>query len=203
MPVLGLIAATALAAAQWPTPVVADSDYPQGALLKEKSAVTTLDILVGPDGRVVKCATSGIRGDEQLAADMCDIAKRKKAVPARDGSGKPAFGYRHEFAALILPGTAQADQIGDIRAAPDLDIEVASVPAGTRTPLLVGLTVAVDKGGTATDCEYDGTALAAFGKVACQQVNGMAFDKLTDAGGSPVGYVRPLIVRFSLPTAGG
>lgn len=198
MPVLALIAASALAAAKWSTPVVAADDYPQTALLKQKSAVTMLELVIDPGGKVLKCTPSGTLGDAQLASDMCDIAKRKKAVPARDAAGTPVFGYRRDFGVLVLPGTAQADQIGDVRATPDIDIEVASVPAGTTTPVFVELTVAVDKAGKTAGCEFSSASPSAFAKVACQQVSGMAFDKLTDASGAPVGYVRSMVVRFSL-----
>jgi hypothetical protein len=199
MPVLGLIVATALVAAEWPTPVVADADYPRTALLKQKSAATLLEIVTDPEGKVVKCTASASVGDDQLASEMCGIAKRKKANPARDASGRAAFGFRREFASLSLPGTYQADQIGNFGPAPDVDIQVASVPAGSPTPVLVDLTIAVDKTGKTTGCEYSkGNSAAAFAAVACKQVKTMEFDKLTDANGAPISYVRPVSVRFSL-----
>lgn len=203
MPALALIAATALSAAQWPAPLVTDHDYPGGALLKEKSAATMLDLVIDPRGNVVKCTTSGVLGDAQLASSMCDIAKRKKALPARDAAGKPAFGFRRDFATLTLPGTHQADEIDSFGPAPDVDIEVASVPAGTHSPVLVNLTIGVDKTGKTTSCEYGTGASSAFAAVACKQVAQMAFDKLTDGSGAPVSYIRPVSVRFSLAKPGG
>lgn len=204
MPVLGLIAASALAAAEWRSPPVSDGDYPTTALIKQKSAASMLEVLIGPDGKVVKCTQTAVLGDEQLAAEMCAIAKRKKANPARDAAGKPAFGFRREFASLMLPGTYQADQIGEIGPTPDVEIEVASIPAGSPNPVLVNLTIGVDKSGKTTACKYaQGNWAAAFGKVACDQVKAMEFDKVTDAGGAAVSYVRPISVRFSLASKTG
>ena len=204
MPILAAIAATALSAARWQGPVVSDDDYPGGALLKQTSAATMLDMLIDPQGKVVKCTVSGVVGDAQLASDMCDIARRKKAIPARDAAGKPAFGFRRDFAVLTLPGTQQADEIGNFGPTPDVDIEVASIPAGTVSPVLVNLTIGVDPAGKTTNCEYGAAAgtARAFAAVACKQVVQMAFDRLTDPGGAPISYVRPLTVRFSLAKAG-
>jgi hypothetical protein len=199
MPVLALIAASSMVAAQWPSPVVGQDDYPTTALLRDKSAATMLEILIDPEGKVVKCTESGVVGDKQLASEMCKIAKHKKATPARDMSGKPAFGFRRDFASLSLPGTYQGDQIGNVGPAPDVDIQVASVPAGSQVPVIVNLTIAVDKAGKTAGCEYSkGGANAAFAKVACNQVRQMDFDKLTDGSGAAIGYVRPVTVRFSL-----
>jgi hypothetical protein len=199
MPALALIAAASLAAAQWTSPVVADEDYPATALLKYQSAATMLDVVIDPQGKVVKCTQSGAVGDEQLASQMCAIAKRKTATPARDARGKPAFGFRRDFASLSLPGSYQADKIANIGPAPDIDIEVASFPKGSQSPVLVNLTVAVDQTGKTSGCEYrQAGTVAAFAKVACEQVRQMEFDKLTDGGGAPIAYVRPVSVRFSL-----
>jgi len=205
MPVLALIGATALAAAQWTSPVVSDDDYPDTALLKSKSAATMLELLVDPSGKVVKCSQSTPIGDPQLAGEMCKIASRKRATPARDAAGKPTFGFRREYASLTLPGTHQADQVAKLGPAPDIDIEVASVPAGSPSPVLVTVIIGVDQAGKTTGCEYgnQGGLASAFGKVACQQVKGMGFDKLTDAGGAAISYVRPVSVRFSLATKKG
>jgi hypothetical protein len=204
MPVVALIAASALAAAQWASPVVADDDYPGTALLKSKSAAAMIELLVDPAGKVVKCTQSAAVGDEQLASQMCNIAKRKKATPARDAAGKPAFGFRRVYASLTLPGTQQADEIDKLGPAPDVDIEVASIPAGSPSPVLVNVIIGVDQAGKTTGCEYTrGGLAAAFGKVACEQVKAMPFDKLTDADGSAVSYVRPVSVRFSLATKKG
>lgn len=204
MPVLALIGATALAAAQWNSPVVGDDDYPGGALLQNKSAATILDLVIDPSGKVLKCTQSGSVGDKDLASKMCDIARRKRATPARDAVGKPAFGFRRDYASLTLPGTEQADEIDKLEPAPDVDIEVASIPAGSPSPVLVSVIIGVDQAGRTTGCEHGKGGLAeAYGKVACQQVTQMSFDKLTDAGGAAVSYVRPVSVRFSLASKKG
>ena len=198
MPVLALIAASALVAAHWDKPVVGQDDYPQTALLKEKSAATVLEILTDPEGKVVKCTHSGAVGDKDLATEMCEIAKRKTATPARDADGRSAYGYSRTFASLSLPGTSQGDEIGGVGPTPDIDFSVASIPAGVSTPVLVSLTIAVDKGGKATKCEVSSNSNAAFGAAACQQIEAIGFDKLTDASGNAISYVRPMTVRFSL-----
>jgi hypothetical protein len=198
LPVLALIAASALVAAHWDKPVVDQDDYPQTALLKEKSAAAILEILTDPEGKVIRCEAAGAAGDKQLAQEMCDIAKRKAATPARDADGKPAYGYSRTFASLSLPGTSQDDEIGNLGPNPDIDFSVASIPAGISSPVLVSLTIAVDKGGKATECEVASTSSAAFGAAGCQQIKGMSFDKLTDANGNSISYVRPMTVRFSL-----
>lgn len=199
MPVFTMIAASALAAAQWPAPVVDQDDYPMTAMLQQKSAASILEILIDPQGNVVKCTKAGSVGDEQLASQMCKIAQRKTATPARDAKGKSTFGFSRELAILALPGTSQADQIGNLGPSPDLDVEVASIPAGSKTPVLVDVTIAVDQAGKTTGCDYRrGGSNAAFAAVACNQATQMAFDKLTDSSGSPISYVRPLSVRFTL-----
>ena len=199
MPVLSMIVASALTAAQWTTPVVTLDDYPKSALLREKSAAVMLDLLIDPEGNVVRCSQSSAVGDKNLADKMCGIAEKKKAEPARDAKGRRSFGFRRDFASLSLPGTSQAEAIGDVGPSPDIDFEVASVPAGTTSPVLVSVTIAVDKAGKTTGCEFSKDSKnSAFGAVACQQIGGMDFPKLTDSGGRAVSYIRPMTVRFSL-----
>ena len=196
MPVFTMIAASALAAAQWPVPVVEQDDYPTSALLRQKSAASILDLLIDPEGNVVKCTESGSVGDEQLASQMCAIAKRKTATPARDAKGRSTFGFSRELAILTLPGTSQADQIGHMGPTPDLDLTIARFPAGSSAPVLVDLTIAIDQDGKATACDHR-QGSASFGAAACKQIGTIAFDKQTDANGKPISYVRPLSVRFS------
>ena len=198
MPVLSMIVASAMAAAQLPQPVVADSEYPQTALLKEKSAAAMLNLLIDPQGNVVSCTQTAAVGDEDLAKEMCEIVENKKAIPARDAAGKASFGFRRDFASLSLPGTSQGDEIGDIGPSPDIDFEVASIPAGVTSPVLVNVTISVDKSGKTTGCETaNGSSNAAFAAAACQQIGGMDFPKLKDSSGRAVSYIRPMIVRFS------
>lgn len=199
MPAIALIAASALAAAQFQPAAVTQDDYPQTALLREKSAAAILNILVGPDGKVVSCTQAGTVGDKGLASQLCGIVKRKQATPGRDAEGNPAFSYRQDFARLFLPGTQQGDKIASMGQSADVELTVQSIPAGASAPIDVNLTLAVDTKGKVSACDY-GDSNAAFGKVACQQVEAVGWDKLADANGKAVSYVRPMTVRFSLDT---
>jgi hypothetical protein len=198
MPAISLIAASALAAAQWNGPPVDHDEYPAAALRDRKSAAVLVDVEFAPDGKVLHCEPIASQGDAELAGQLCPIMQAKQVKPATDASGAPAFGFRRDLVSLYMPGTKQGDEIAKMAPRPEVQLQVASL-AGIDAPAIAfSLTIAVDQAGKVTACEHRETPPnAKYADAACGAVKGMEFDKLADAGGKPVAYVRPVLVQMT------
>jgi hypothetical protein len=194
------VSAGLLAAPMWTeTPFMGFQDYPTQAVRNEWSAAVQMDLLVAPDGEVVKCTPLAGFGDEDFASMFCAIASRKRAEPARDLEGNPTFGVRREFVRLFLQGTGQGKLIADLpppRA--DLEFEVQSLPGTTASSVRTNVVVAVDESGKVVACEPGpSTAEERYGKAACGQVIGTDLPALTDNASNPTAYVRLMRVEFT------
>jgi TonB family protein len=80
------------------------NDYPDDALRKGQSGVTTLLWTIGTDGRVADCKIIASSGVPSLDRASCSaITKRARYVPARDKSGQPVVSYGTRRIMWIVP----------------------------------------------------------------------------------------------------
>ena len=144
---LSLVSGAVVAA----TPVTAEPwfefrDYPMKSFERKFEGVTRFDLLIDPQGRVAGCTVTGPSGDPQIDKATCFLSmKRAKFRPARNSEGQPVWGTYRTQAVWTLP----EDHI-DVPAAPDLEVSVNQLPAGTEQPAAVKLAYAVDQHGTPT-----------------------------------------------------
>lgn len=72
------------------TSYFSDADYPASALRLKEEGVVRVKLEVGPNGRIVNCATSSSSGSTSLDVATCRILRaRARFTPARDANGNP------------------------------------------------------------------------------------------------------------------
>jgi hypothetical protein len=199
-----LLAASQLAS---PAPIqfdkwFSDDDYPSELLNSNETAfLTVTQTLVDSTGRIVGCRIETPSANPKVDAIACAaILKRGRFVPARWSDGSPVAGVYRKLVRFMIPG----DRLADFS---DVEVEVASLPAGTKSPALVQVAFASDANGKITDC---GVAPPDWGKakppqpslvsVACKVVRAewKPFTVL-DPNGKPSRSVQNASVKFSLP----
>lgn len=174
-------------------------EYPVFALQKNWSAAVYLEVLIGPDGRVIDCTPLEAYGSEDFASMFCGIVAKVKAVPAKDLEGNPSFGVVRTTIRMAIPGSKQGDLIEKLPArAPDIELETRSLPGISESSVRTSITVAVDEAGGVVGCQTTDEEHRRYGEAACKQVSGMAMPAMVDATGKQISYVRSLGVQFSL-----
>ena len=149
---------------QWFTP----ADVPIEELTLERPTVVPFRVTVAPSGQVQACEVeigSGIADVDDLTCEL--VRKRAKFRPATDANGRPAYGVYRSFARWLI--TEQPQMPGPVTTS-DLEVSVAQLPSGVRSPAAVKVMFAVDRMGRASSCvgerAQDHPALV---KVACSQ----------------------------------
>ena len=174
-------------------------EYPVFALQKRWSAAVYLELLIGPDGRVIDCTPMETYGSEDFASMFCGIVAKVRAVPAKDLEGNPTFGVVRTTIKMAIPGSRQGELIEKLPAgAPDIELETRSLPGISESSVLTSITVAVDEAGRVVGCQTTDEEHSRYGQAACQQVGSMALPAMVDKAGKQISYVRSLGVRFSL-----
>jgi TonB family protein len=141
---LSLISGTVVAATPvTPQPWFEFHDYPMKAFERNSEGITGFELLISPDGAVASCSVTSSSGDADLDKTSCFLAtKRAKFRPARNSDGQAVWGtYRTEALWAIPEHRLVAS------AAPDVEVSVNALPAGTMQPPAVKLAYAVDTQG--------------------------------------------------------
>jgi hypothetical protein len=173
--------------------------YPTVALQKNWSAAVELELLVGPNGRVLDCTPIAAFGNEDFASMFCEIVGSVRAVPAKDLEGNPTYGVIRTTIRMLVPGTRQAELIEKLPdQTPDIELEVKSLPEISESSVRTSITVAVDEAGSVVGCHTKDQERRRYGEAACQEVSSMALPALVDKAGKLISYVRLLEVQFSL-----
>jgi hypothetical protein len=188
---LAFLAAAALAA---PALGIGPEDYPEAALAQKKSAATLVNVVVDPEGRVVRCATLLTYGDEKLAHAICHLLSGRRQTPAKLRDGTPAWGVSEGLIKLWLPGTEGGEPIGKIPEPVRGEFTVGRLPEGDERAR-VKLVLAVDAAGVTRDCGA-GTRerQKALVAIACKDAERLHRELLKDETGQPVGYVTNMPV---------
>jgi TonB family protein len=191
-----VVAATPLT----PQPWFEFKDYPMDAFEKSWEGLTRFQLLIAPDGKIASCSIVGSSGHPSLDEKTCYLAtKRAKFSPARGPGGAGAWGIYRSQAAWVLPEhTMQGANPG-----PDLEVNVAKLPAGTGDPPVVKLAYAVDTQGNASSCSLMRNAPAqpqALVDVGCQQLlQEIGKQPVVGPSGQPVPAVKTAAVKFTAP----
>lgn len=141
---LALISGTVVAATPvTPQPWFEFHDYPMKAFERNSEGVTGFQLLISPDGRVADCSVTSSSGDADLDKASCFLAtKRAKFRPARNSDGQAVWGTYRTEALWAIPEHHVVST-----AAPDLEVSLNALPAGTKQPAAVKLAYAVDEQG--------------------------------------------------------
>ncbi|WP_340586459.1 hypothetical protein [Erythrobacter alti] len=84
-----------------PTPVLEDrwrarvrNHYPRTGLRRSRNTAFPVVLLVGPDGRVLRCRSPNALGDEDFEAVACAaLVEYARFDPALDANGEPTYGF--------------------------------------------------------------------------------------------------------------
>ena len=174
-------------------------NYPVVAARNNWSAAVYMELLVAPNGKVVKCTPLDGFGNEDFASMFCTLVSKVRAVPAKDFDGNPSFGVLRTMVKMFLPQSNQGKLIENLAGVrPEFELEVESFPGSSETSISTNIAMAIDEAGKVQECEAIDVEHRRYGEVACQQVAGITFPAMADAAAKPISYVRSLEVRFSL-----
>ena len=157
-------------------------------------------VTVGPDGVVESCDVESTSGIERLDQFTCRrIKQRAKFAAAHSPEGSAASGvYRTtmHFAVADSPFNTSNASV------PDVDVSVASLPAGLKSPALVRVMFAVDQEGRMRSCTAEPRENVSNNPelvpIACEQLTKLYKPvPVRDAAGNAVPSVQNATVRFS------
>ncbi|HPU16097.1 MAG TPA: TonB family protein [Polymorphobacter sp.] len=203
------VVATPVAAAMTPAKLAASpytaGDYPQSASRNSEMGYARIRVIVSPQGKPIDCAVVDSSGTASLDAASCAVMlKRGAFTPARDDNGQPAFAVHEQTVPWFIAFNArdmrareaQVPRPSDI----DVEVNVASLPAGLVAPLAVIADVMVNNEGRVVQCAADAGASVpppALARAACTQVGTLVkFEPARDAGGTRVASVQQAKVVF-------
>jgi len=161
-------------------------------------------ITVGPDGTVHGCDVESGSGTERLDGFTCRrIRQRAEFVPAREADGSLALGvYRTSISWAVADSPFDSRNVS----IPDVDVSVANLPAGLRSPALVRVMFAVDAQGKISSCAAEPAKSFELVSnspelvpVACSQLEKIYKPvPARDSAGAAIPSVQDAIVRFSV-----
>lgn len=171
-------------------------DYPMKAFEKKWEGITQYQLLIAPDGTIAECSVVKSSGYEEFDSKTCFLTqKRAKFRPARNSDGQAVFGvYRGEVR------WAMPERKLPIAAAPDLELSLNKLPAGTTEPPAVKLAYAVDVQGNTSSCTLMPSSLrqpAVLVELGCKELMQREEGKpVLGPSGQPVPAVKTGAVLF-------
>jgi len=181
--------------------------YPTEDVRDGHSAAVEYDLLVDPDGKLVRCTALRAVGDPNLASKVCALIQLARVgfTRATAPEGTPAYGVIHSTNKYFLPSTPQGDQIRDFTFGPEAEAYVTALPAGLEDPVTVKVVTFIGQDGKTAACEPGRDARTDLAAAACGVVASQEWNKVADATGTPISYVREIEVQFRVdrrPAAG-
>lgn len=197
--ITSLMLASVLAAAPaTPLPWFNFDDYPQKAFDREWKGLAIFEVVIAPDGRPVDCKITRSTGHDILDRQTCFVAmKRARFSPARGPDGAPAYGTYRGLVNWHRPDR----QAMQGYPGPDLEITVASLPAGTSRPPAVKLAYFVDAKGNPSSCTVMPESLPqprVLADAACSGLIGKLPHTPVSANNGAVPAVRTAAVLFNV-----
>ena len=158
-------------------------------------------VTVGPDGAVRECRVESTSGTQRLDEFTCRrIEQRANFEPGRSSDGSAVLGI---YRAAIPWVVANSPFDSPVVSIPDVDVSVASLPAGLKSPALVRVMFAVDPEGRVQGCTAEPGEHVSNNPelvpVACDEIAKIYKPvPARDASGEPVASVQNATVRFSV-----
>jgi TonB family protein len=193
---------TAIQPASPPTEWVKYSDYPSAALHRGLQGNLRARLEINPDGRPISCEVTTSSGHETLDTHSCALMLKRARFAAIKGPDKEplmAVWQSNIGWALPAPGRAPPPSLPRM----DLELGVRALPAGVNSPARITAQLIVDTQGTIESCTPDsGNAIAALGRVACEQVKAqLSARPAHNANGAPMRSIQLAIVQFTIDEA--
>lgn len=161
-----------------------------------------LDVVVAPNGEVVRCTPSSASGDEMLSAQACELVSSSRWEPARDEAKQPVHARVRIPLKLVdidSPGGWAAE---DWSTPADVEVPVAKLPRRKEDrQILVHVMVGGD--GKVAACDEDGydRPMKAYVEQACRTLIGTNRGVLTDETGAATPYFANSVVAFVFETS--
>lgn len=197
-----------LAAAAIQLPVETDKTSRQvtrrsPTISRENITAAVVDLWIDPDGWVIECKLSRFLGTEQIAVETCGAAAGAKLQPARDASGNAVYGFYRTGILAFPPGwepvaSQMSRNLKMLDRHVDLVISLNAIPDDLASGRLLPLNLMIDQSGTVVACEPGEGANPNWWSVACEQATQAEWDRRTSLSGTPVNYVRNIVVEFQV-----
>lgn len=153
-----------------------------------------VELVVDPSGKVRSCRALVTVGGDDVADALCRRLDHARLQPARGAAGDKAYGLVRVFAQRVPSGSGHERWLNGLR--PEIEITLASRPAGLPDDGVVTANVAVSADGGITACSVADARFAAFEEAACGGLRTLTFDPVTGVEGAPVPFVSATAVRF-------
>ena len=175
---------------------ITSADYPRISLQEEHDGLVSIEFLYDPSGHVFECDVVASSGWPELDQRTCDaILARAHIKPSRDNAGQ-AVGTKGQLRFnWVLPNKGPKPHAP---LSPDIEIEVASLPADTKRPSLQVVSI-VAENGSVESCAINGkrgTGSEGLDRAACKTVMSDMFPTARDSSGKPMRYLRIDNVAF-------
>ncbi len=170
-------------------------DYPNWAVSNNVSASAEIEMVIGPDGRGLRCKAMNVVGDTKLASQICAIAQAKRFSPPKASNGSPSYAVVHELARFWIPGTQQGDEAARQKQQPLLEIEVNRLPNDAAFAD-VKIAFQLDHAGAVVACTAgQRERQLELVNAICAAPSLLAQQPLLDKNGQAVGFVTERLVR--------
>ena len=178
--------------------LISFGDYPDDALEKNQSAAALLEVIVGPDGKVIGCSVVNVAGSRKLAEHMCKIVGRKKIPPATLGDGTPAYSRLRMVFRMVVPGEDGRSYAAGARQSAEQVLIAANLPAHL-TNKVADVVLAIGAGGNVLDCAPTAvTENRAVAAAACKAKSNLLVQPLVLPNGNKPVFVANMRVAFQL-----
>ena len=156
-----------------------------------------VDLLIEPNGRVVRCSFVPESGNEAAATASCRGYRMWGPLPKPSLNGVPS----HALIRVSVFYFPVSRPRGVRQREPDAALTVNYLP-GSAASVDVHLQLAVDSGGSVTACESEAaTERAAIVDVVCNAPELLDVKPATDKKGRPIAYVTRRKIRLVLKPA--
>ena len=145
---------------------VRSDDYPSQYIEAGRAFDIDLRATIRADGTPQGCSIEKSSGELKFDKYNCGLLlSRVKFKPATDASGQPIVGVFRTRVFWMLDFTKPKPQLGDI------ELTIAKLPAGLKSPTWIEVALAVDGAGKPSDCASGKPDQnAALVKTACSQL---------------------------------
>jgi len=179
-------------------PLLTAEDYPSWAVASEVSAAALVDVLIDPQGKVVRCETVTTYGPAKLAREVCQAISRKRLSPTRTAEGQPIHVALRTLMRFYLPETSDGKRVRALQQPSDVLLTVTSLPSGAKSAR-VSVDLLVDESGGVISCEpLIAGSEATLAAAACKARGQLGISKMVDNEGKAIRYMTTRKIEFSV-----
>jgi len=161
------------------------------------AAAVQVQLVVSPEGSAVSCTRAFANGPDSNVDAFCAMLRtRNRYAPARDASGRPAYGVAYLWSHWTK-GKWTGSDVPSWNS-PDLSLTVNRMPAGFEEGSLFRIALQVNAAGAVEACAAAMPGLAsAVEDFLCREAAAGAVAPATDGQGRAVARVQEYLVRLT------